>query len=320
MSGVERAVLAAAVAAAVVLASGRTVVARLAAWNVRQAIREDAPARHRGKAGTPTLGGLLLVGAAVLGTVAAAPPTLPVALVLLMMLGFGGIGLLDDVLKVRRGRNLGLRARERLAAQALLAAGAVLYVVRAVAGGSTVAVPWAGRVDLGWVYVPFGMAFVLGFVNAVNLADGLDGLAAGLSALAAGAYAAIAFHLGQPDLGVLAAGLAGACIGFLWFNAHPAEVFMGDAGSNALGAGLVGLAVLTKTELTLVLVGAVFVAEAVSVLAQVAYFKATGGRRIFRMSPLHHHFELGGWTEPQTVTRFWLLAALAALAGLLVVF
>ncbi len=320
MSGVERAALAAALAAALVLAGGRRVIARLAAWNVRQAIREDAPARHRGKAGTPTLGGLLLVGAAALGTVAAAPPTHTVALVLVLMVAFGGIGLLDDVLKVRRGRNLGLRARERLAAQALLAAGAVLYVSRTMAEWSTLAIPWMGRVELGWLYVPFGIAFILGFVNAVNLADGLDGLAAGLSAIAAGAYAAIALHLGQPGLGLLAAGLAGACIGFLWFNAHPAEVFMGDAGSNALGAGLAGLAVLTKTELVLVVVGAVFVAEALSVLAQVAYFKATGGRRILRMSPLHHHFELTGWTETQTVTRFWLLAALAALAGLLVVF
>ncbi|MDR7470306.1 MAG: phospho-N-acetylmuramoyl-pentapeptide-transferase [Armatimonadota bacterium] len=316
----ERAALAAVLAAALVLLGGRRVIAGLAAWNVRQAIREDAPARHRDKAGTPTLGGLLLVGAAVLGTLAAAPPTPAVALVLLMMLGFGGIGLLDDVLKVRRGRNLGLRARERLAAQGLLAAGAVLYVSRFVADGSTLALPWTGRVELGWIYVPFGMAFILGFVNAVNLADGLDGLAAGLCAIAAGAYAAIAFHLRQPGLGLLAAGLAGACIGFLWFNAHPAQVFMGDAGSNALGAGLAGLAILTKTELVLVVVGAVFVAEALSVLAQVAYFKATGGRRIFRMSPLHHHFELAGWTEPQTVTRFWLLAVLAALAGLLVVF
>src|SRR3990172_9582153 len=261
----ERAALAATLAFLLVLLSGRTVIAQLAAWNIRQAIREEAPERHRGKAGTPTVGGLLLLVAAIVGTVVAARPGLQVALVLLVL-------------------------------------------------------PWLGRVNLGWVYVPFGIAFVLGFVNAVNLADGLDGLAAGLSAITAGAYAAIAFRAGWPDLGLLGAGLAGACVGFLWFNAHPAEVFMGDTGSNALGAGLAGLALLTKTELTMVVVGAVFVAEAVSVLGQVAYFKATGGRRIFRMSPLHHHFELGGWTETQTVTRFWLLAALAALIGLLIVF
>jgi len=316
----ERAALAATLAFLLVLLSGRTVIAQLAAWNIRQAIREEAPERHRGKAGTPTVGGLLLLVAAIVGTVVAARPSLQVAIVLLMMAGFGAIGLVDDLLKVRRGRNLGLRARERLAAQTLLAAVIVLYVTSAVPQGSTLALPWLGRVNLGWVYVPFGIAFVLGFVNAVNLADGLDGLAAGLSAITAGAYAAIAFRVGWPDLGLLGAGLTGACIGFLWFNAHPAEVFMGDTGSNALGAGLAGLALLTKTELTLVVVGAVFVAEAVSVLGQVAYFKATGGRRIFRMSPLHHHFELGGWTETQTVTRFWLLAALAALIGLLIVF
>ncbi len=316
----EKAALAATLAILLILLVGRTVIQQLTAWNARQSIREDAPERHRSKAGTPTIGGLLLMAAAILGTVAVAPPSLPVVLALLMFVGFGAIGLADDLLKVRRGRNLGLRARERLAAQGLLAVTVTLYVIYSDPLGSTLVVPWVGRVDLGWLYLPFAVAFILGFVNAVNLADGLDGLAAGLSAITAGAYAAIAFRFGFPEVGVLAAGVAGACIGFLWFNAHPAQIFMGDTGSNALGAVLAGMAIVTKTELTLVVVGAVFVAEALSVLGQVAYFKATGGRRIFRMSPLHHHFELSGWTETQTVTRFWLLSALAALIGVMLAF
>ncbi len=316
----DRAAVAATLACLIVLLTGRAFVRELRARNVGQAIREDAPSRHQAKAGTPTLGGLLLVPAAILGTVVAAPPTLPVAFALLMMVGFGAIGFLDDLLKVRRGRNLGLRGRERLAAQVLLAAAAALYVLYAIPQGSTVLLPWIGRASLGWLYVPFAMAFILGFVNGTNFSDGLDGLAAGLCAIAAGTYAVIAFRLGQPDLSLLSAGVAGACVGFLWFNAHPAEVIMGDVGSNALGAVLAALALLTKTELLLVVVGAMFVAEAVSVAAQVVYFKSTGGRRIFRMSPLHHHFELSGWTETQTVTRFWLLGAVAALVGLLMMF
>lgn len=315
----ERAAVAAILATALVLLAGRRVIESLAAWGARQAIREEAPARHQGKAGTPTGGGLLLLAAAVVGTVGALRPSTSTATVILIMVGFGAIGLADDLLKVRRGRNLGLRARERLAAQALLAVVVGFYGAVATPEGSVVTVPWVGPIALGWLYVPFAAAFMMGFVNAVNLSDGLDGLAAGLAAIVAGAYAVVAFRVGAADLGVVAAAVGGACLGFLWFNAHPAQVFMGDVGSNALGAALAALAIFTKTELILVIVGAVFVAEAVSVLAQVAYFKATGGRRIFRMSPLHHHFELVGWAEPQIVTRFWLLGILAAVLGLLLV-
>jgi phospho-N-acetylmuramoyl-pentapeptide-transferase len=314
---IERALLAATLAMLIVLIAGRTAIRELAARNARQAIRDDAPERHRGKAGTPTMGGLLFIPAAFLGTLAVARPTTPVVFAMLMTIGFAAIGLIDDLRKVRRGSNLGLRARERLAAQGILAAGIGWYVYDAVPGGASLLLPWVGRISLGWLYVPFAVLFVLGFVNAANLADGLDGLAGGLTAITAGTYAVVAARAGWPDLGLLGAGVAGACVGFLWFNAHPAQVFMGDTGSNALGAVLAALALLTKTELLLVVVGAVFVAEALSVLAQVAYFKGTGGRRIFRMSPLHHHFELAGWTETQTVTRFWLLGLLAALIGVL---
>jgi len=311
---------AACLAALIVLLAGPRTIRALVAWNAGQPIREDAPSRHRSKAGTPTMGGVLCMGAAVVAAALLQPLTGLLAAAVVTVLGFGAIGLVDDLRKVRRGRNLGLRARERLAAQLALAALVTLYVMARVPYGSTVALPWVGRVELGWLYLPLGTAYLVGFVNAVNLADGLDGLAAGLGALAAGAYAAVAFHHHAPGLGVFAAATSGAALAFLWFNAHPAQVIMGDVGSNALGAALGAFALLTKTELVLVVVGALFVAEAASVLAQVAYFKATGGRRIFRMSPLHHHFELGGWTETQIVVRFWLLGALAALVGLVGVF
>jgi len=316
---VERAALAGLLAAALVLLAGRHVIEALAAWGARQAIREDAPARHQTKAGTPTGGGLLLLVAAILGVVAAARPSPSIAVVILIMVGFGAIGLADDLLKVRRGKNLGLRARERLAAQALLAVVVGLYAFLVSPDGGALTVPRAGVIPLGWLYVPFATLFVMGFVNAANLADGLDGLAAGLGAIAAGAYVVIAFRAGMTGLGVVAAAVGGAWVAFLWFNAHPAQVIMGDVGSNTLGAALAALAIFTRTELLLVVVGVVFVAEALSVLAQVAYFKSTGGRRIFRMSPLHHHFELIGWAEPQIVTRFWLLGILAAVLGLLLI-
>jgi phospho-N-acetylmuramoyl-pentapeptide-transferase len=164
------------------------------------------------------------------------------------------------------------------------------------------------------------VGYLVGFTNAVNLTDGLDGLAAGTVALAAGAFAVVTAAVGRPEVAILCAALAGACAGFLWFNAHPAAVFMGDVGSNALGAALAAIAIVTQMEGLLLIVGAVFVLEAISVLLQVAYFKATGGRRIFRMSPLHHHFELSGWSETQIVTRFWLLGTAAALVGVALVY
>lgn len=317
----ERVAFSATLAALIVLLSGRWVIAQLSGRNVRKRIREVAPERHRGKAGTPTMGGVMIL-AAVVATVALAvrPLSIGVLLVLLVTLGFGAVGLADDLLALRKERNLGLRARERLAIQIPLAAVIALYVVRRPELGAGIVLPYAGRVDLGWIYLVFAILYIVGFANAVNLTDGLDGLAGGTVAIAAGTYAAIAVRLGQPEMAGLAAAIAGACVGFVWFNAHPAAVIMGDVGSNALGAGLAALAIATKSELTLFIVGVVFVLEAASVVLQVAYFKSTGGRRLFRMSPLHHHFELSGWTETQTVTRMWLIAAFAALLGLTIVF
>jgi len=296
-------------------------IPRLRELRLRQSIREEAPVRHQSKAGTPTMGGILILVAVIIATLAVSRPLpLGVTFALVVMVGYGCVGGLDDLLGIRRQRNLGLRARERLTVQILLAALVAFYVARRPELGTALTLPWLGEWDLGWAYVVFAILYVVGFANAVNLTDGLDGLAGGTVAIASGAYAAIAMRVGQPELAILASALAGACLGFVWFNAHPAAVIMGDVGSNALGAVLAAIAIITKTELTLFLVGLVFVLEAASVILQVAYFKSTGGKRLFRMSPLHHHFELSGWSETQTVTRLWLVAAFAALFGLTVIF
>lgn len=293
---------------------------------VRQSISEDAPQAHQGKAGTPTMGGLVIVAALVTATLLFAGASVLTGWALALTLCFGAIGFLDDLLIARRGKNLGLRAREKLGLQGLVAAIFVAFVYRALPTS-----PWFSTRPAGWgepwVWLGFGWAgslaplldvlFLVGLANAVNFADGLDGLAAGLTAIAALA-AALALPPGlQESLGVFSLAVAGGCLGFLWFNCHPARVFMGDTGSLALGGALGASAVLTHTEVLFLVLGAVYWAELLSVAIQVAYFKRTK-RRVFRMSPLHHHFELTGWKEPQIVMRFCLLGAAAgALAVLL---
>jgi phospho-N-acetylmuramoyl-pentapeptide-transferase len=259
------------------------------------------------------MGGVLIVAAAVVATLVAGGWTVRTAFGLAGLLGFGAIGFLDDLRKVRRGRNLGLRARERLALQ--LGLGLLLGGVAAAAMGTTVQLPGGAQLSLGGAYAVFAALWLVGFANAVNLTDGLDGLAAGLAAAAAAGLAIVALRRAAPDAAAAAAAIAGAALGFLSVNAHPARVIMGDVGSNALGGGLAALAVAIRAELAMGIIGGVFVAEAVSVLAQVAYFKATGGRRIFRMSPLHHHFELAGWSEPQVVRRFYAAGSVCLVLG-----
>ncbi len=314
----ERVVLSAVVGGAVVLVAGRFAIPWLRSWAI-QPISEDAPPRHRLKSGTPTMGGLLLIGGLLLATAGTGAWTPEVGLVTLALCGYGAIGFADDYRSVRRKRNLGLRAREKLSLQIPLGLLLGWVVARGIPQGTVLHVPWVGTWELAWAYPLFSAVFVTGFVNAVNLTDGLDGLASGTVALAFVTYVAIALHTGQEALAQFAAAGVGACLGFLWYNAHPAQVMMGDVGSQALGGALAALALQTKTELVLVVVGAVFVAEALSVVLQVGYFKLTRGRRIFRSSPLHHHFELAGWAEPQIVTRFYVAAAFAALGGLALV-
>jgi phospho-N-acetylmuramoyl-pentapeptide-transferase len=294
----------------------------LAGWLRRagavKTIREEAPARHGQKAGTPTMGGLLIIGAALLAVgivgVAGTGLSADVLVALGVIAGFSAVGGVDDVLGIVHGRNLGLRAREKLLLQIPVALAFGIYAVLHPTLGSWIGVPGTHlRVDLGWAYPVFCTLFVVGMANAVNLTDGLDGLAAGSVGIAAGALAAIAAQ-GHVPMGMLCAALAGASLGFLWFNAHPAQMFMGDVGSQGLGAALAVAGILAKMELLVLVVGGVFVWEALSVMLQVASFKTTG-RRIFRMSPFHHHCELLGWSETQTVVRFWVCGTVLAALG-----
>jgi phospho-N-acetylmuramoyl-pentapeptide-transferase len=304
---------------AIVLAIGPTAIRLFKALKVGQSIRQDGPSTHLRKAGTPTMGGIMIFLGVSLSTLLLAPRTLDVAWALFLTLGFGAIGLADDFIIVALQRPLGLRARYKLAFQALLSGLLGLYVATSPELGAAVAIPFTSfRPDLGIVgYSLFVIFVMISISNAVNLTDGLDGLAAGTSALACVTYSVVAAILGRRDLGVFASALAGACIGFAWFNCHPAEVIMGDTGSLALGAALGSLAILTKTEFLLVVVGGVFVLEALSVVIQVTYFRLSGGKRFFRMSPIHHHFELSGWKEPKVVTRFWILGMIFSVLGFL---
>ncbi len=328
--------LAIATAFFVSLVLGPWLLERLRALQIRQSIREEGPQHHQVKAGTPTMGGLLIVGSFTLSTLMWSDPRNPyVWTVLLVTLAFAAIGFTDDWIKVRWRRNLGLTARQKLALQVAVAAVAAL-VVRAVAEpaphAGALALPFVKDLllPLGWLYVLFVVVVLLGASNAVNLTDGLDGLAIGAMTIAAATYTVFVYvaghvqiadylHIvpisGAGEVTVFTGAMVGAGLGFLWFNCHPAQVFMGDVGSLALGGGLGIVAVVVKQELLLALVGGLFVLEALSVLIQVGSFKLRG-KRVFRMAPLHHHFELLGWRETQVVVRFWIIAVVFALAGL----
>ena len=280
-----------------------------------QSIRECGPASHMKKSGTPTMGGLMMVAALVLALFwGRFTPHVLIALVL--TLGHALIGFLDDYIKVVMKRNLGLTAKQKFLLQFLLA-GAYVYFAETHLQNTTLWVPLLNMTfDFGWAYYALAFILLVGTTNAVNLTDGLDGLVSFVSIPVTLAFAFIAYMQGMLDVSGFALGLTGACLGFLLFNRHPAQVFMGDTGSLALGGGIAALALLTNTELLLVIIGGVYVAEAMSVIIQVTYFRLTGGKRIFRMSPLHHHYELGGWNEVKVVRVFTLVSLLLSALGL----
>jgi phospho-N-acetylmuramoyl-pentapeptide-transferase len=285
-------------------------------FHLGQQIRSDGPRKHLKKAGTPTMGGVIFLLAFLPAVIVFAPRGIALYLAVMLTLGNGLIGFIDDYLKVVRKRSLGLKARSKLLGQLLLVI--VFYAVWQGLGESTaLAVPFTGlSIELGRFYLVFLILFVLGFTNAVNLTDGIDGLAAGTGILAFLTYTILATTLGAAGLAQFGAAMIGAVFAFLAYNFHPARVFMGDVGSLALGGALAAMAVLTKTELYLVIIGGVFVLETLSVVIQVIYFKLTG-KRVFRMSPLHHHYELSGHSEWRVVTGFWVLGFMLAVVGLL---
>ena len=281
-----------------------------------QQIREDGPVSHSGKAGTPTMGGVVFILATALVSIILAGRSPLVYALLLVMLGCGLLGFLDDYLKVAYNRSLGLKARSKLAGQIIAAAIFLVILYQQDLYSSTIFLPYTSIIfDLGYIYPLFIFLIVTSATNSVNLTDGVDGLAAGIAVIAMSGYIYIALLAGKTEAAVFAAALVGGCLGFLVYNRNPAKIFMGDAGSLALGGAFAALAVLTKSELLLIIIGGVFVIETLSVIAQVASFQLFG-RRIFRMSPLHHHFELQGWSEWRVVKTFWAAAAAFTLLGM----
>lgn len=282
-----------------------------------QYIRDDGPVRHLSKAGTPTMGGLIFLFSLTVTCLLFARNSLEMMTVLVVTLGFGLIGFVDDFIIIVLKRPLGLKARSKLLGQTFMSLVLIFFATYYLDRGTLLQVPFTQvSLDLGYIYYAFVVFFMVGFSNAVNLTDGLDGLAGGVSLFVAAAYVFICLELDQPNLAVYAAALAGGLLGFLIFNFHPAKIFMGDTGSLALGGGLAALAVLTGTELLFLIIGGVFVIETLSVILQVISFKFRG-KRIFRMAPLHHHFELGGWSEAKVVFVFWAAGAVFAMVGML---
>ena len=323
-------------AAIVVFLFGPRIIASLRGRQRKgQPIRADGPQTHFKKAGTPTMGGLMILVGIVLATLLLADLTnIYVWVVLLVTLGFGGIGFYDDYLKVTKQSHAGFSGKARLGIEFVIASLATWLIMGAGEApfSSSVALPFFKdlMIPLGWLFIPFGAFVIVGAANAVNLTDGLDGLAIVPIMIAAASFAGIAylagnvifadylqihFVKGTGELAVVLGAVVGAGPGFLWFNAPPAAIFMGDTGSLALG-GLIGTtAVATKHEIVMAIICGLFVAEALSVIIQVGFFKATG-RRVFLMAPIHHHFEKKGWTESQVVIRFWIIAVMLAIAGL----
>ena len=313
---------------------GPWVIRKLTALQVGQYIREDGPESHLQKAGTPTMGGALILFSVIVSTLLWTNlANSYIWIVLLVTFGNGLIGFMDDYLMQVKKRNKGLTARGKLILQLILALITGLLVYSRPDFDTQVTVPFFKNIapNLGGGYVFFAALVIVGTSNAVNLTDGLDGLAVGPAIIAAVTYMVFAYvagHIkiaqylqinyvaGSAEITVFCGALAGAGFGFLWFNTSPAQVFMGDVGSLSLGAALGSVAVITKQEILLVLVGGLFVVEALSVIFQVGYFKMTHGRRIFKMAPLHHHFELKGWPEPKVIVRFWIIAIILALISM----
>ena len=280
-----------------------------------QSIREEGPQSHQSKSGTPNMGGLAMIAAVLLACLAASKADRDMMIILAAFLAYGALGFADDFVKVSLKRNLGLTAKQKLVLQILIAAGLAVYQVKMSPYGTSILIPFADMYwDLGPFYVPFIAFVVVAMANSVNLTDGLDGLAAGVTFIVALFLAVAGYSLDSGSGAAFCAALMGACLGFLAFNKYPAKVFMGDTGSMALGGGIAAAAIIMNMELIIPIAGGIYVAEAVSVILQVAYFKKTGGKRLFRMAPLHHHFEESGWKEQKVVAVFWLVTV--ALCGI----
>ena len=329
-----RSIFAVLTALMICLIIGPWCIRKLKELQIGQFIREDGPQSHHSKAGTPTMGGLMILFAMLCSTLLWADLTnYYVWIMVFVALGFGFIGFLDDYLKVIKKQNRGLTGRAKLLWQSGVALIVALWFFFYPGFNTTLTIPFFKELqpDRAWGFIPLAVFIIVGAANAVNLTDGLDGLAIGPMTIAAAfylifaylagnariaAYLQIPYVRGAGELSVFLGALVGAGIGFLWFNAYPAQVFMGDVGALALGGVLGSVAIATKQEILLVMVGGLFVVEALSVIMQVGFFKMTNGKRIFRMAPIHHHFELKGWPEPKVIVRFWIIAIVLGLLSL----
>ena len=329
-----RAIYATITALVICFVVGPWLIRKLQSMQIGQQIREDGPQSHLVKKGTPTMGGVLIIFAVLVSTLLWANLTIDyVWLILLVTVGYGLIGFIDDYRKLVGKNSKGVSGKTRLTAEILLAlfVSIILYIKPGF--NSQITIPFFKTVlpDIGWGYVLLSTFIIVGAANAVNLTDGLDGLAIGPATICFATYLMFAYFAGNVkvatylqipyvagagELAVFCGALVGASLGFLWFNSYPAEVFMGDVGSLSLGGALGMMAVITKQEILLVIVGGIFVIETFSVIFQVGYFKMTQGKRIFRMAPLHHHFELKGWAEPKVIVRFWVISILLALMAI----
>jgi phospho-N-acetylmuramoyl-pentapeptide-transferase len=310
-----------------------SLINKLKEKQIGQNIREEGVQSHKKKAGVPTMGGMLILISMLVSVLFWAKPTKHVIVATVGLLWLGTVGFLDDYLKVIKKQSEGLSPRWKLLLQGTFTIGVALYLYFDKDIGQNVWIPlFAQPIHLGTLYIPFVVLVVVGACNAVNLTDGLDGLASGVVLIVALAYAAVAYLAGHHgfstylripyvkhvgELAVFCTAMAGACVGFLWYNSFPASIFMGDTGSLGLGGAIGIVALLVKQEIMLVLIGGIFVIEALSVIIQVVSFK-TRKQRVFRMAPIHHHFELSGWAEPKVVIRFWIITLMLALGGLAV--
>lgn len=307
----------------ITLILGKIGIPMLRRLHAQQSIREEGPQSHQAKAGTPTMGGLFMMVALTIGVVIFSLVNdvwnATTGILLFLTLGHCLLGFFDDFVKSVKKRNLGLTAKQKLLGQFIMAAIFCYIATEHIIVPTTLWIPLADvTLNIGWAYYALAFVIIVGTTNAVNLTDGLDGLAAGTAAITSIAYAVIGLIMNKPEIAFFGAMVCAVCLGFLFFNINPAKVFMGDTGSLALGGAFAGMAIMTKTELALIVIGGIFVMEALSVIIQVISFK-TRGVRVFKMSPIHHHFELSGWSEQKVVNRFWFAGAILALLGLAMV-
>lgn len=321
MLGIRELTFTAMIGFLIVIILGPIFIPMLARFKFGQTVRDEGPQSHLAKNGTPTMGGVMMIVAILITGLTRATISKGLIVGLICIVGFGFVGFLDDFIKIKMKRSLGLKAYQKIILQFALALYIAYYQYSASPSATQLVIPFTNHIiNLGIWYIPFMMIFIIGTVNAVNLTDGLDGLASGVTLIVSCFFVLFAVSISNSDVAILAAATAGACLGFLGFNSYPAKVFMGDTGSMALGGAVVAFATLTNSPLIIIIVGFVYLAEALSVMIQVTYFKLTNGKRIFKMAPLHHHFEQCGWPETRVVFVFWIVTVVLCWIGVLAVF